>query len=299
MFQVFVDSAANIPAERVEQTGIHVIPFINIVDGKEIPGFTPGLTPEEERARGREYYDAIRNGAEVKTSLINTDKFMEEFRPVLAAGEDVLYISLSRNISGTYNAARLAAEGLADDFTEAKVYLVDSLNASLAQGILALYAVEMREEGKSAEETAKELSERAHRMNGVFTVDNLKYLARTGRLSNASALFGNLLKIKPLLKGNAEGFIVCFKKCAGRRMALKNLVDIVCDNIVEPAKQIIGIAYADAYEDAKWVMEEILKRISVREFLDTSYDFCTGSHVGPDTIALFFMGKDRELEGNA
>lgn len=299
MFQIFVDSAANIPAWRVEKCGIHVIPFVNIVDGKEVSGFTPGLTPEEERAKGKEYYDAIRNGAEVKTSLINTEQFIEEFRPVLASGEDVLYFSLSKNISGTFNAARLAAEELLTEFTSNRVYLVDSLNASLAQGILALYAYEMREEGKEIEYIQAELQEKAYRMNGVFTVDNLKYLAKTGRLSNASALFGNILRIKPLLKGNAEGFIVCFKKCAGRRMALKNLVDIVCDNIVEPAKQIIGIAYADAYEDAKWVMEEIQKRVHVREFLDTSYDFCTGSHVGPDTIALFFMAKDRELEGNA
>ncbi len=299
MFQIYVDSAANIPAKIVEKYGINVLVFVNLVDGKEVPGFIPGLTIEEERAKGKEYYDAIRNGAEVKTSLINTAQFVESFRPILESGQDVIYFSLSSNISGTFNAARLAAEELNDEFENNKVYLVDSLNASLAQGILAIYACEMRDDGMNAEQVQEKLQGYAHKMNGVFTVGDLKYLARTGRLSNASALIGNLLRIKPLLKGDKNGFIVCFKKCPGRKMALKSLVNLVCDNIIDPAKQIIGIAYADAYEEAKWVMDEIQKRVKVREFIDTSYDFCTGSHVGPDTIALFFMAKDRELSNEA
>ena len=136
------------------------------------------------------------------------------------------------------------------------------------------------------------------KMNGVFTVGDLKYLSRTGRLSGATALVGNLLSIKPILRGNKDGFIVQYKKCRGRKAALNELVSLVCDNITEPEKQIIGIAHADAYEESLYIMEEIQKRVKVRGFINTSYDFCTGSHVGPDTLALFFMGKDRELSGN-
>jgi DegV family protein with EDD domain len=297
MFEIFVDSGANIPAVFVEKYDINVIAFINIVDGRKVPGFESGLSLEEERARGKEYYDDIRGGAEVKTSLINSEEFREHFEPVLKEGKDLLYISLSSNISGTFNAARIAAEELREEYPEREIRLVDSLNASLAQGILAIYARELQDKGYSLTEIADVLAETAHSMNGTFTVDDLKYLARTGRLHGATAVVGNLLKVKPILCGNRDGFIVqhCLKR--GRKKSLNALIDFVCDNIVEPEKQILGIAHADAYEDSLYVMNGIMSRVKVRDFINTSYDFCTGSHVGPDTIALFFIGYDRELQG--
>jgi DegV family protein with EDD domain len=297
MFEIFVDSGANIPAVFVEKYNINVIAFINIVDGRKVPGFESGLSLEEERAKGKEYYDAIRGGAEVKTSLINSEEFREHFEPVLKEGKDLLYISLSSNISGTFNAARIAAEELREEYPEREIRLVDSLNASLAQGILAIYARELQDKGYSLTEIADVLAETAHSMNGTFTVDDLKYLARTGRLHGATAVVGNLLKVKPILCGNRDGFIVqhCLKR--GRKKSLNALIDFVCDNIVEPEKQIVGIAHADAYEDSLYVMNGIMSRVKVRDFINTSYDFCTGSHVGPDTIALFFIGYDRELQG--
>ena len=298
MFQIVVDSGANIPAELVEQYDIRVIPFINYVDEEMIPGFEAGLTPEEERAKGKVFYDAMRNGAEVKTSLVNTGTFIEYFRPILEAGEDIIYYSLSKNISGTNNAATLAANALKEEFSERKIFVVDSLNASLAQGMLAIYASEKRAEGISIEEIAEETEASAHRMNGVFTVDSLKYLMKSGRVSNVAAIIAGALQIKPLLRGNADGYIEVFNKCHGRKKALNELVNLVCNNIVEPEKQFLGIAHADAYEDSLKVIEKITERIKVRGVINTSYDFCTGSHVGPGTIALFFLGKDRELGGH-
>ncbi len=295
MFQIVVDSAANIPAELVKKYDIRVISFVNYVNGKKVVCFDPDLTPEEERAKGREYYDAVRAGADVKTGLVSSGDFEDLFRSILEAGDDILYFSLSKNISGTYNSARIAAEELSESFPDRKIRLIDALNASLAQGILAIYASEMRAGGKSLDETADILSTYPAKMNGVFTVGDLKYLSRTGRISSSAALVGNLLNIKPILRGNKDGFIVQFKKCRGRKAALNTLVSLVCDNIVNPEEQIIGIAHADAYEDSLYVMEEIRKRVKLRGFINTSYDYCTGSHVGPDTIALFFMAKDREL----
>ena len=175
---------------------------------------------------------------------------------------------------------------------------IDSLNASLAQGILAIYASEMRAQGMDFDAIADKLESYPARMNGVFTVGDLKYLANTGRISGSAALVGNILNIKPILRGNKDGYIVQYKKCRGRKSALNTLISLVCDNIVHPEEQIIGIAHADSYEDSLYVMEEIKKRITVRDFINTSYDYCTGSHVGPDTIALFFMAKDRELSAN-
>lgn len=295
MFQIVVDSAANIPAELVKKYDIHVISFVNYVNGKRIVCFDPDLTPEEERAKGKEYYDAVRAGADVKTGLVSSGDFEDLFRSILEAGDDILYFSLSKNISGTYNSARIAAEELSESFPDRKIRLIDALNASLAQGILAIYASEMRAKGMSLDETADILATYPAKMNGVFTVGDLKYLSKTGRISSSAALVGNLLSIKPILRGNKDGFIVQFKKCRGRKSALNTLVSLVCDNIVNPEEQIIGIAHADAYEDSLYVMEEIRKRVKLRGFINTSYDYCTGSHVGPDTIALFFMAKDREL----
>ena len=295
MFQIVVDSAANIPAELVKKYDIRVISFVNYVNGKKVVCFDPDLTPEEERAKGREYYDAVRAGADVKTGLISSGDFEDLFRSILEAGDDILYFSLSKNISGTYNSARIAAEELSESFPDRKIRLIDALNASLAQGILAIYASEMRAKGMSLDETADILATYPAKMNGVFTVGDLKYLSKTGRISSSAALVGNLLSIKPILRGNKDGFIVQFKKCRGRKSALNTLVSLVCDNIVNPEEQIIGIAHADAYEDSLYVMEEIRKRVKLRGFINTSYDYCTGSHVGPDTIALFFMAKDREL----
>ncbi len=296
MFQIFVDSAANLPAVIAKQYHINVISFINLVAGKEVTCYHPDLTPEEEREKGTEYYNAMRKGCEIKTGLISTATFKDKFQEALQAGQDVLYFSLSKNISGTYNSARLAAEDLADkNLNGHKIRLVDSLNASLAQGILAIYASILRDKGMSVDETADFLESCVGKMNGIFTVGDLKYLSHTGRIKGSVAAIGNVLRIKPILKGDKDGYIVSYKNVRGRKSALNTLIDLVCKNIVNPEQQIIGIAHADAYEDSLYIMNKIQERIKVRDFINTSYDFCTGSHVGPDTIALFFIGKDREL----
>lgn len=299
MFQIYVDSAANLPAVDVKKYGIHVVSFVNYVNGEKNICFDGSLSPEEERAQGKKYYDAIRNGLEVKTSLVNMEDFAKAFEVALKAKEDILYISLSKNISGTFNAAKLASEDLLEEYPDRKICLVDSLNASLGQGLLAVYGSMMRDKGVSVEETARILQDSVGKMNGVFTVGNLKYLARSGRIKNSAAVVGNVLSVKPILRGNKDGYIVQYKKVRGRKKSLDELINYVCDNIVEPEKQIIGIAHADAYEESLYITEEIKKRINIGGVINTSYDYCTGSHVGPDAMALFFFADDRELEGRS
>lgn len=299
MFQIFVDSAANLPAVIAKKYNIHVISFVNLILGKEVTCYNPDLSPEEERQKGTEYYNAMREGCEIKTGLISTATFEEEFEKVLQADQDVLYFSLSKNISGNYNSARLAAEEVMDkEINGRKIRLIDSLNASLAQGILAIYASEMRDKGMAVDAVADVMESYVGKMNGVFTVGDLKYLSRTGRIKGSVATIGNVLKIKPILRGDKDGYIVTYKNVRGRKAALNTLVNLVCSNIVDSEQQIIGIAHADAYEDSLYIMNKIQERIKVRDFINTSYDFCTGSHVGPDTIALFFIGNDRELSKN-
>ena len=233
MFQIIVDSAANIPAELVKKYKIKVLSFINFVNGKEVTCFDPELSPEEERQKGHEYYDAVRQGADVKTGLISTAIFEDAFRSAMENNEDVLYFSLSKNISGNFNSARLAAEDLMHDPVNGrKIRLIDSLNASLAQGILAIYASEMRDKGMEIDEVADILETYPAKMNGVFTVGDLKYLSRTGRLSGATALVGNLLSIKPILRGNKDGYIVHARwnqdLLIGTANALADGADVVC-----------------------------------------------------------------------
>ena len=297
MFQILVDSGANLPAELAKKHRIEVLSFINHVDGKNMTCYLPDQTPEEERARGKEFYDSMRNGLTVQTGLISIGEFEEAFREVLERDEDVLCLTISSGISGTYNSARIAAREVAEDFPERSVRMIDTKNASLAAGILAIYASEMREQGKDVNETADWLLKKSGEMNGVFTVGDLKFLSRTGRITKTSALIGNTLNIKPILRGDRDGHIVQYKKCHGRKSAINTLISLLLDNIVDPENQILGIAHADAYEESLYIMNRITEKIKVRGFINTTYDLCTGSHVGPDTIAIFFMGKDRELTG--
>ena len=209
MFQVFVDSAANLPAVTAKKYDIHVVSFVNLVNGKELVCFDPDLSPEEELSKGKEYYNAMRTGCEIKTGLISTANFADAFRTALEADQDVIYLSLSKNISGTYNSARLASEELLEEYGgKRKIRLVDSLNASLAQGILAIYASEMRDRGMNVDEAADLLETYVGKMNGVFTVGDLKYLSRTGRIKGSVAVVGNMLKIKPILRGSEDGYIL-------------------------------------------------------------------------------------------
>ncbi|MDO4467487.1 MAG: DegV family protein [Bacillota bacterium] len=298
MFDIFVDSAANIPAEKVREYGIKVISFKNFVNGEYITCFDPNASEEEERVNGKKYYDALRNGAECKTSLVSIQEFADAFEQSLKEEKDVLYISLSHGISGTFNSARLAIESLVDEYPNQKMFALDSYNASLGQGLLAIYASILRAKDMPVEKVFHILDSAKLGMNGIFTVDDLKYLAATGRVSNAKAFLGNTLNVKPLLKGSHEGVIVQFKLARGRKKSLKTLINLVLENIIEPEKQILGIAHADAYEESLYIMNEIQKEIKVKDFINTTYDFCTGTHVGPETIALFFIGGNRELEGN-
>lgn len=298
-FKIIADSAANIPATEAKKYKIDILSFVNIVNGREITCYDESLSYEEERIKGKEYYDAVRNGAEVKTSLINSAHFAKVFEEAVKNGEDILYVSLSKNISGTFQAATIAKEMILEDYPKAKIEIIDSLNASLGQGLHCIYASILRDKGQDIDTVAGILRNNVKKMNGVFTVADLKYLAKTGRITGAKALMGNMLSIKPILRGNANGYIVEFKKTRGRRKSLDELAKLLIDNIENPEEQIIGIAHADAYEEALAVADKIKNAVHPKEIMITTYDYCTGSHVGPDTIALFFMAKDRELGGDA
>lgn len=199
---------------------------------------------------------------------------------------------MSSGISGAYHSAESAARTLLETFPERKIRLVDTLSASLGEGLIVLHAAERRDAGAALDDLADELTALRRRMCQVFSVDDLKYLHRSGRISGVAALAGNILSIKPLLKGNEEGKIVCFGRVRGRKAAIKALADRYNELAQDAADQTIGIAHAGCAQDAAALAELLRQKNAPGDILTVCYEPVTGSHVGPGTLALFFLGGD-------
>ena len=286
MTKLYTDTSANLPLALLREYDIAVIPFSYTVNGMAED------YNEETDFDGKAFYDAMRRGAEVKTSMVNPTTAAAFFERALAQGDDVLYVGMSGGISGTAHAAALAAEELREKYPHAKIMTIDTYAASLGEGLLVVKAAENRRSGMSIEENAAEIDKLRHNMCQVFTVDDLKYLRGTGRLSSIKAAVASVLNIKPLLKGDTEGKIVCFEKTRGRNNAIKALAQQYDEMVREPYNQCIGIAHADCTEDAEQLIELLNRNNPPHEIMLVCYEPVTGSHVGPGTLALFFLGSD-------
>ena len=286
-FAILTDTSANLPTPLLEKHGITVVPFSYSYDGAE------HICLDTETFDGAAYYGAMRKGTVVTTSLVNPGRFIAAARPLLAAGKDILFVGTSSGISGSFGSAKLAAGDLREEFPGREIQLIDTLGASLGEGILVLRAIEMRESGASLSETAAALRDMRWRMYQIFTVDDIMYLRRTGRLSNAKAIVASVLHIKPLLKGNEEGRIVAVDKIRGRRKAIDALVERYRKYVVAPETQTVGIAHADCGPDAQ-ILASLLRRSSKppKSILMVDYEPVTGSHVGPGALALFFLSDE-------
>ena len=280
-FSIMTDTSANLPEEFLRRHEIRCIPYSFLIDGAEPEGTFDG----------RRFYDEMRRGSIVTTSQIPPQRYVDFFRGELARGNDVLFVSMSSGISGSYNSACMAAEELRAEFPERKLRLVDALGASLGEGLLAVWAVRCRARGMSLDETADQLLERRYGMCQVFTVDDLRYLKRTGRLSNLAAAVGAALQIKPLLKGDREGKIVCFDKLRGRRRAIEAMAEKFNAYASERPGQTVGVAHADCEKDMDYLISLLRRMREGLEIISVCYEPVTGSHVGPGTLALFFEGS--------
>ena len=209
---VFTDACSNLPGAITRQKDIRLLPCSYVMD--EVPGVYQGDLDSFDH---HEFYEKLRHGSVLKTSLLNSQLFIDHFRPVLEAGKDVIYVGLSSGISGTIQAAGIAVDELHEEFPERTIHVVDSLGAGFGTGLLACMAADLRQEGKSAQEAGKLLDEAVTRLLQFFTVDNLMFLKRTGRVSGATAAIGTVLNIKPLLWGNPTGHIVSCGKHRGRK----------------------------------------------------------------------------------
>lgn len=287
-YTVFTDSCSNLPPDIVAELGIHLLPCGYTMDGED--GVYDG---DLDSFDSHAFYEKLRAGSVLKTSLINTQHFIENFTPELEKGRDIVYVGLSSGVSGTYRASVLAAEELKEQFPDRVVRTVDSLGASLGTGLITCCAAELAKEGKSADEAALILDERVKELLQFFTVDDLNFLKRTGRVSGATAAIANVLDIKPLLWGDPTGHIVAYKKYRGRKNSIKAIAEQFEQKAVDVENSFVAISHGDCPEEAEFLAEMITARVKPKQLIIAPHEPFTGAHVGPGMIGLYFFGKER------
>ncbi|HRX58916.1 MAG TPA: DegV family protein [Eubacteriales bacterium] len=290
-FSIFTDSSANLTTETLAALNIQVVSLTYTVNGDEYLCYDPDAVFD-----GDAFYAALRDpGFHVRTSLINSSRFKTAFEQELSAGRDVLYLAMSSQISGTYQAAVTAAEELQPVYPDRKTEVLDTRAASLGEGLMVCRAAMMRDDGKSMEQIAAWVREAKTSVRQHFLVDDLQFLSRGGRISGAAAFVGSMLQIKPLMKGE-DGKIVLDCKVPGRKAALRTLADIFERTVVDPASQTVGIAHGGCEKDALALRDMIAARHQIEDFMVVCYEPGTGAHVGPGTVALFFYGHEGKTD---
>ena len=287
-YRILTDSTTDLSPALVEKMNVTVLPLMFTMDGK-----TYRNTPDEADMPSKVFYDKVRAGSMPTTSQINPMDFKEAVGPILAGGEDVLYLAFSSGLSGTYNNSRIAFAELAEEYPQRKVMCVDTLGASMGEGLLVYLACQQRDKGKSIEEVAQWVEENRLRLAHWFTVDDLNHLKRGGRVSGAAAFFGTMLSIKPVLHVDDEGHLIPMEKVRGRRQSLDALVEHMAKTGIDNAHQTVFISHGDCQEDAERVAEMVKKRFGCRTVLLNYVGPVIGAHSGPGTIALFFLGRER------
>ena len=284
-FAVFADGTANLPGSLLD--GIRLLPSEYTVDGKpcvyygDIDHFDP-----------HEYYEKLRKGTEVKTSLLNTGLFLSHFEPVVKEGTDIVYIAMSSLISGTFSAAQTAVASLMEEYPDRLVHIVDSHGCGFGSGMLALKAAELSRNGESCREASRILDALVPYCCQYFTVDDLNFLRRTGRLSGTAALVGTALNIKPILYGDFDGHIVSCANCHGRKKAVHMLAEKYKEKHLSEYHRVF-ISHGDCLEDAEHLKAMILEITPDAEIVVCPHEPFSGAHVGPGMLGLFFYGKER------
>ena len=281
-FIAVTDTSGNLPTAVAREHDIKMIPFAYYIDGERFTCL------DTESFDGDAFYTLLKT-TEVKTSQINPQEYADFFEPFLKDGKDVVYVAMSSGISGSCQSAQIGAEMLRETYPDRSIEVVDTRGASLGEGLVAVEAAKLRDEGLSAVEAAKRLRMLSERMFNVFTVNDLLFLRRGGRLSNLSAIVGTVLGIKPILKGGEDGQISAFDTVRSRKRSIKALASQYEQYVVNAEHQTIGIAHAACREDAEMLIGLIQNGAHPpKEIMLVDYEPVTGSHVGPGALALFF-----------
>lgn len=287
-YVIMTDSSCDLPQELADQLGLEVLPLEVMADGKNYRNWLDG------REIGfKEFYKLAREGKELKTSAVNTAAFEEKMEKLLEEGKDILYIGFSTGLSTTYNSGEAAARELREKYHDRKIYTVDTLAASLGQGMIIYYAAKKKEAGATIEEVRDFVENEKLHMCHWFTVDDLNYLKRGGRISAATAAVGTMLSIKPVMHMDNEGHLVAVGKARGRKAALCQLLDTMGELGEGLEGQTTFICHSDCMDDAQYVASQMKERFGVAQVNINWIGPVIGAHTGPGTIGIFFWGRER------
>ena len=278
------DSSSNLTPDLVREAQIEVIPLTCLTETGEMPAYD-----DTKAFDGHAFYNKLRQTGPIKTSMINSAQFIRAFEPVMKAGRNILYVAMSSGISGTCGAAVQAAGELMKKYPGRAIKVVDTLAASFGEGIFALKASMMRSAKMSMESVAEWVEINKNRMCQFFTVDDLMFLSKGGRISTLTARIGSIANIKPLLTGSKEGKIVSCGKVIGRKKSLQALADLFDKHAPQASQDIVAIAHGDCEPDAMYLADQLRKKRDIKDVLIRCYEPGTGSHVGPGAVALFFF----------
>ena len=283
---IFTDSSSDFSADMIKERGMLYSSLSFKFEGEENVYLCDEMPMKE-------FYDKMRSGAVAKTAAVNPEGFSEKFEKCLKDGFDILYIGFSSGLSTTYNSARIAAEQLAPNYPDRKIITVDTLAASAGIALLIDLVLEKKNAGATIEEAAKFAEDIKLKICHWFTVDDLVYLKRGGRISPTAAFFGNMIGIKPVLHVDNEGHLINVSKIRGRRAAIIALADKYGELADENAKKQVYISHADCLSDAEFLANYIKTKYGADTNLITDVGNVIGAHSGPGTLALFFVGKER------
>lgn len=288
-FRILSDSSSNLTEEIIEEYNIAILPLTFMIDGVEHQSYLEGAHTDLSK-----FYKMMRDGKLITTSLPNLAKSERKMRSILDNGEDLLYIGFSSGLSGTYESIALLAKSLQTEYPNRKILTVDTLAASGGEGLLVWYAANLAREGKTIDEVYEWLEEHKLHLAHWFTVDDLMFLFRGGRVSKTSAWAGTLLNIKPIMHVNDEGHLIPLDKVRGRKKSLDALIQHMSQTANEPiSDQMIFINHGDCLDDALYLKKSIEERFDVKNFVINYVDPVIGAHSGPGTMALFFMASER------
>lgn len=290
-YKIVTDTTTDLPKEYFSEHDIGLLHLSCLLDGE-----TYGKDKDLDI---RYFYECVRNGSMPTTSQVNPDEAKEYFEGLISEYSKILYLGFSGGLSGTCQSVKLAAQEIMEEHPEVKIIVIDTLCASLGEGLLVSKSVELRDSGATFEENADYIEKHLQNLCHVFTVDDLNHLYRGGRVSKASAVLGTMINIKPLLHVDHEGHLINIGKVRGRKKSLLSLVDMMEERIgsykevYAENKEWIYISHSDCAEDAEFVAEEIKKRFGCDKFLIHFIGPVIGSHTGAGTVALFFWGDHR------
>jgi len=292
-FKVVTDSCANLPDEIIERFNLDILPFTFTVNGEVFSGYDQAT---RKGANLKKFYEMMRERVSLSTSCVNNFTANEFFRKILLTGVDIIYIGFSSALSVSYSNIETELKNLQKEFPNQKIICIDSLAASLGEGSLVYDACVLKEQGKTIDEIASYVENAKKKLIHLFTVDDLYYLHKGGRLSSGSYFIAKAMRIKPTLRVNDEGGLVGIGKTIGRKRTIHGLVERVKNTIVNPEDQILYIVHGDCEEEANELKNLLLANIKVKDVVMNYIDIVIGTHAGPGAIAVIYYGDSREVK---